>query len=559
VRLGCRRRPNTHRANDEGISVINKRIFGLAAVGVASSAALALTVSGPSGASPVSVWNLKSVQAQPKAPGLTNPNVLSPGLDEVAVAQGSIPLEIPADGIGYYGYLADGPLLPVFPDLHEASKTEPDKNTYLVLDGQHGADPSYSYGHHFLFQGHEGGAGYFTRVNLDADYANKVTLMASRDVNGDPLPVFDGSTWDPFAHRLLLTSEEGADGGVFAATLDYPSSVSNLDGSLGNGGYEGIQNDSAGNVWVVEDVGGGTGPTTPHAKQPNSFVYRFVPDNVGDLTEGRMQVLRVDSDSTGDPIVFHAGDPDGDILSADRKDLHTYGMSFKTRWVTIHDTDTDGADAFDANALAKAAGGTPFKRPENGVFQPGTGFKSFFFTETGDTNLATEAGADYGGFGALYRLTQLSPTANTGRLSMLYRGDAAHTGLDNLSFVGMRQLVAVEDASDSVHTARNALDSAYLFRTGTDYSQAGNVPVRMIAEGRDPSATIDAALGDADAPDFQNEGDNELTGIHTSDGDPSVHGILGAKIPSPLTKGTAWRIFYTAQHGNNVTYEIIRG
>ena len=75
-----------------------------------------------------------------------------------------------------------------------------------------------------------------------------------------------------------------------------------------------------------------------------------------------------------------------------RKDLHTYGHVFKTLWVTIHDTKKDGTAAFDANAAAKKAGGTPFKRPENGVFKPGTGFKKFFFTETGDTTLTTEAG-----------------------------------------------------------------------------------------------------------------------------------------------------------------------
>ncbi len=34
----------------------------------------------------------------------------------------------------------------------EATKTEPDKNTYLVLDGQKGPDAGYDYGKHFLFQ-----------------------------------------------------------------------------------------------------------------------------------------------------------------------------------------------------------------------------------------------------------------------------------------------------------------------------------------------------------------------------------------------------------------------
>jgi hypothetical protein len=40
-----------------------------------------------------------------------------------------------------------------------------------------------------------------------------------------------------------------------------------------------------------------------------------------------------------------------------------------------------------------------------------------------------------------------------------------------------------------------------------------------------------------------------------SDGDPSVHGILGAKKPK-LWHGD-WRWFYTQQHGDNPTYEVV--
>ena len=36
--------------------------------------------------------------------------------------------------------------------------------------------------------------------------------------------------------------------------------------------------------------------------------------------------------------------------------------------------------------LAKAHGATPFKRPENAQFQPGSHFQTFFFTITGDTD-----------------------------------------------------------------------------------------------------------------------------------------------------------------------------
>ena len=56
------------------------------------------------------------------------------------------------------------------------------------------------------------------------------------------------------------------------------------------------------------------------------------------------------------------------------------------------------------NALAKAAGATPFKRPENGVFRPGSKFTEFYFTETGDTSSRSSAAASSGGFGAMFAL-----------------------------------------------------------------------------------------------------------------------------------------------------------
>ena len=55
---------------------------------------------------------------------------------------------------------------------------------------------------------------------------------------------------------------------------------------------------------------------------------------------------------------------------------------------------------------------------------------------------------------------------------------------------------------------------------------------------------------------FNNEGDNEITGWHLSDGDPTVFGLLGAKIPTPFHNG--WRLFFTQQHGDNFTWEILR-
>jgi hypothetical protein len=498
------------------------------------------------------------------------PNALPPEFIESAVAQGSTAVENPAtvvlsDGstssIPFYGFNGDGPLVPAPGDvpsathLVEASKTEPDKNTYLVLAHQTGADAAYDYGTHFLYQGHESGtSGSITRINLDADESHKVTILASVTKNGSPIPAIDGSTWDPFANKLLFTTEDGSLPGVsvLQASLDFPSVVEDLNGSFGIGAYEGIQNDSDGNSWLVEDAGGATSATYPHSKQPNSFVYRFVPRHAGDLTSGALQALQVISLRSGQPIAFHPGQSAADAASPDVGDLHAYGNVFQTRWVTLHDTAVDGTDAFDANALAKAKLATPFKRPENAQFRPGTHFGEFYFDETGDTDIRTEVGVAFGGFGSIFKLSQSHPSADQGTLSLLYVGDAVHAAFDNAGFWSKDEIVFVEDAGDTLHTQRNALDSAWVFDVRKDYSKGGQ-PVRLFAEGRDPAATLDSELGAFAG--FQNEGDNEITGFHVSNGDPSERGILGAKVPTPFSGG--WRVFFTQQHGENFTWEIL--
>jgi hypothetical protein len=338
---------------------------------------------------------------------------------------------------------------------------------------------------------------------------------------------------------------------VWQATPDYPSTIQKLD-FLGWAGYEGVQTASDGSIWLVADVGGSKGTTNTHARQPNSFVYRFEPTDRSDLTKGGvLQALQVIG-TDGKPIVFQADAADADILSQGIKDLHTYGQWLQTRWVTVHDTSTAGGmSAFDANLAAKTAMATPFKRPENGVFRPGTGFTEFSFSETGDTDLRTEAGAAYGGFGGIFLLQQHDPSADNGRLRLVFRGDPHHTGLDNIAWFTKEQVAAVEDAGDTVHTQRNALDSGFLF----SLRQSPPDPVRFLAEGRDPSATIDSYLLDSGATGFLNEGDNEITGIHVSNGDPSVAGLLGRQAPHPFSDG--WRVFWTQQHGDNVTFEIL--
>ena len=161
------------------------RIHGL--VKAALPALLAgISFAGGSGLTPVP-------NANPKTAGFAAPNILSLELTEAIVAQGAMKLENPSVLTSYYGYDNNGPMLPApgalpsATQIVEATKTEPDKNTYLTLRHQHGADPTYDYGNNFLFQGHEVGANgqsYITRMNLDADGAHRVTLLATTDVDG---------------------------------------------------------------------------------------------------------------------------------------------------------------------------------------------------------------------------------------------------------------------------------------------------------------------------------------------------------------------------------------
>jgi len=534
------------------------RTTRLAALLGAALSLIAAVFAAASLATPPSGPALTSVPvANTRSEGYAPADVLSPELRQTAVAQGSTRLENPSALTSYYGYdndvlnSAGQPVMVPTPAIggKEAHKTEPDKNTYLVFKrGLAGADPSYDYGTHFLFQGHEGGAGghgVLTRVNLDANSTHRVTLLADHDSEGNPLATIDGSTWDPWAKRLLLTTENSG-APTYAATPDYPSVVTDVSGAIGRGGYEGIQNDSDGNVWIDEDIGG-SGKAGTKAKYPKSYIYRYIPKSPGDLQHGKLQALQVMNES-GEPITYESQEA---LNSPDQISLHTYGSSFMTRWVTIHNTSTDGNAPFAALPLARAAKATPFKRPENGVFQPGSGFKSYFFDETGDTNATSPENAEAGGWGSIFELNQSSPSANSGTIHVFYNGDEEHASFDNVTFLSKSEFTFVEDAGDTLHGQRNALDSGWVFDVNGDYSSSANQPVRWLAEGRDPSATLDADNGGFGS----NEGDNEITGVLVSDGDPSPQGILGARVPELGTP--RWHWFYTQQHGDNFTWEVL--
>ena len=496
----------------------------------------------------------------------TSANIIAPGFQLVPLARGADKLENPSGVITNYGLLNDFPSpATVTPPLIEATKTEPDENTYIVLERTPGGPTAgFNYGHNFLFQGHENGSNlaYVTRINLDVtDPAHRITLMTPVGTTGTTgFARIDGSTWYPLTQTLLFTQENGTSGGVIeVSALTWPPTVTTRYGSIGRGSYEGIHPDEDGHLIIAEDIGGTTVNVDPNnsaspkaARQPNSFIYHYVPttDPLDPLGKGVLQALQVEID--GKPITFHASDAVGDTFADAQLKLHTPGSKWKARWVTVHDT-AQGTAAFDANAAAKKAGGTPFKRPENLQFLPGSGFSAFFFDATGDTSADSgnqPALAARGAWGALFRV-DIDPDESEGTISLFVLGDKDHAAFDNLMFADTNTLIACEDRGDTLHKQLNTLDSCWAYNVKGDLN-----PRRFLALGRDDAALKDAGFLDAATPGYQNDGDNEPTGIFISNGKQSsedgTDGMLGTKRG---LKGARW--FINQQHGNNVAYEIL--
>ena len=486
----------------------------------------------------------------------TSSTLIDPDFRTRLLAEGTDPLENPSGVITKYGMLSDGTL------------TEPDENTYLVFPKNPGG-PSlhYDYGRHFLYQGHENGApkAYVTRINLDVPRGDihRITLLTPVDpaTGNTGLGSVDGSTYNPFTQTLLFTQEAGNAGGVVQLTTGWPTQRSQLDAFLGKAGFEGIHTDKDGNIYMIEDTGGATSATTTpvnlnKGRQPNSFVYRFVPNNRSRIEDGgKLQALQVTVDGT--PIVFGGtttAQQDADISSTAQLKLHKPGSHYPVRWVTIHTSKAGDSAAFDANATAKAAGATPFKRPENMAWLPGSDFRTFFFDPTGDTN--SIAGENpflqaRGAYGAIFRVDLdrhdgdddrdhdhdrrgPSPSAFDGQISLFVLGDHDHNSFDNLAFVNEGQLLAAEDRGDTLHTELNTLDSIWAFEVRTAKAK------RFVALGRNSTSI---AHGE----------DNEPTGVFVSNGGIEKDQLLGTEESLDNARG-----FFTMQHGDNDTFEFFK-
>lgn len=175
-----------------------------------------------------------------------------------------------------------------------------------------------------------GSGGSLSVVDLDTGEAKEIAARSDWEA-------LDGIVWTPW-HTILFTEEVNATerpdpdfpgaccGLVYEMELD-PSDPTTAElvtarPLIGSMSHEGIETDSEGNVYVIDED-----------RKPNGQIYKFVPDVYGDLSSGTLHALKVAGGAqTGD-----------------------------AQWVEL---DLDPV-TYNAEEAAKAAGATGFCRPED--------------------------------------------------------------------------------------------------------------------------------------------------------------------------------------------------
>ncbi len=120
------------------------------------------------------------------------------------------------------------------------------------------------------------------------DLKTNITTILAQDPSWTAL---DGIRWAPWG--TLLFAEETTDGRLFEIVLNpdmIPGTVIQRD-EVGRLAHEGINIDSKGNIYVVDEwrgqsVGCGFTPC-------GGGIYKFVPDQYGDLSSGNLFVLKI--------------------------------------------------------------------------------------------------------------------------------------------------------------------------------------------------------------------------------------------------------------------------
>ena len=229
-------------------------------------------------------------------PTATRPaSKLSPELSQTVVAQGSTKLENPSALTSYYGYDNDvaergrrsrrwcrrRPARPARPTRPSPTRTPTSSSSTACT----APTPTTTTAPTSCSRATRAarGASYITRINLDADAAHRVTLLATQRLDGHRSPTIDGSTWDPWAKRLLLTTENPS-APTYAATPDYPSTVDRrLRRARAAAATRASRTTRTATSGSSRTSAAPSKPGHARAKRPNSFVYRYVPAKPGDL------------------------------------------------------------------------------------------------------------------------------------------------------------------------------------------------------------------------------------------------------------------------------------
>ena len=445
----------------------------------------------------------------------------------------------------------------------EASKSEPDKNTYLVLHRPGRPRPELRLRPALHLPGPRARHRATSRaINLDADDAHRITLWATEDsqrrIRCRPSTARRGTRG---RSASSFTAENGANGGVWQSTLDFPPLVEEISGILGRGGYEGIQNDSDGNLWIAEDVSGAKGAVNNHARQPNSFIFRFLPNDKHDLTKGgklqALQVCRLNVDALRPdrlsrqrrrrrhPVAEPEGPPH---LRQPVQDELDHRPRHRRRRNRRPSTPTRSPRRI---TRRRSSG------PRTAQFRPGKQFKEFFFDATGDTDAATQAGSAVRRLRRRLQADAIEPVRRQRRphallprrhrphgprqRRVLGQGPRRRSSRTAATVCTPRTMPSTPPGSSTCGpTTRTRTTSP----SASSRSAATRPPRSTPRSRRARRATVSRTRATTRSP-----------GIHVSDGDPGIHGILGDREPHPFHGG--WRIFYTQQHGDNFTWEIL--
>ncbi|WP_299182436.1 alkaline phosphatase PhoX [uncultured Neptuniibacter sp.] len=150
----------------------------------------------------------------------------------------------------------------------------------------------------FLFRTHEvrnkpeGGA--VSMVDLKTGQHIKLLQVADdpETENYDGYNALDGIRWTPWGSMLF--AEETTGGRLFEVMFEYdennlPTQAKVFDRpAVGRLAHEGIDIDSQGNIYVVDEFRG-------QRDGEGGGIYKFVPRTFGDLSQGELYVLKVDT------------------------------------------------------------------------------------------------------------------------------------------------------------------------------------------------------------------------------------------------------------------------